>query len=63
MLSPLKKLPENSLQNLASYITSRVLIKVLEKEVEDTGVCSTKNLLCSCFDEIEEKTFLCLLHY
>jgi len=68
ILSPIEEITRNISVESATILQViplvRALTKVLEKEVEDTGVCSMKNkmlnLLRSRFDGIKDKDFLVL---
>ena len=64
ILSPIKEITRNISAEFCKIPFVRALRKVLEKEVEDTGVRSMKNKMLdslhSRFDEVEDKDFLVL---
>ena len=65
ILAPIEKITQNISVEAASISQVipliRALTKVLEKEDQDTGICTMKNkMLESRFDDIEEKEFLVL---
>ena len=71
ILSPIEEITRNISAESASILQViplvRALMKVLEKVVENTGVCSMKNKilnsLCAGLMTSNTKIFLCLVHY